>query len=437
MPIPIQSLFEEEDSVLSNIHRMPNSNDVQKMAKGWPYINVDITDIPDIGYPEVGSKEYKDDLAVVKKSFLRPTCSDNFLKVSNEKPFRLFKRYVEKNKLDYDMNYLDELNSNLANLVLTLKFKYNRPRPNKQMERSNIEFPYEKIEPNNSPSFPSGHAAHAYFNCKMISDKFPDHEMKLRTLAEMIAQSRLDLGKHYPSDISFGKFIGEYCAQKINDKQSINELNNHDNGGGKLSREVIKHAEFKHNNNNTDTSYLDELCEFIIRSNAIERYAVSVDEALDAAKSFLNGLPVKYCTDNKYIRSHLNALDEAARYKNINTPKKICNVHRSMGTDVLERGEAGCLRDYKHYARTTGHQYTHPNNILGDLLEWCDKTKSDEPFLRHIKYECIHPFSDGNGRSGRIILASDLEFDLKSLNDLIGADYIPMIVSYQDNIAKK
>ena len=53
----------------------------------------------------------------------------------------------------------------------------------------------------------------------MISDKFPNHEMKLRTLADMIAQSRLDLGKHYPSDISFGKFIGEYCANKIKDKQ--------------------------------------------------------------------------------------------------------------------------------------------------------------------------------------------------------------------------
>ena len=108
-----------------------------------------------------------------------------------------------------------------------------------------------------------------------------------------------------------------------------------------------------------------------------------------------------------------------------------------MGTDVLERGEAGNLRDYEHYARTTGHQYTHPNDILRDLLSWCQYSKKDDPFLRHIKYECIHPFNDGNGRSGRIILASDLDFDFKTLNDLIGSDYIPQIVNYQDSVANK
>ena len=64
------------------------------------------------------------------------------------------------------------------------------------------------------------------------------------------------------------------------------------------------------------------------------------------------------------------------------------------------------------------------DDILKKLLDWCDKTQNDDPFIRHVKYECIHPFSDGNGRSGRIILASDLNFDLKNLNDMIGNDYI-------------
>jgi hypothetical protein len=435
VPIPIKFLF-EEDSVLSNIHKMPDNKDVQKMSKGWPHIDIDISDFPNISYPEVGTKEYKADLDVVQKSFLRPSCSSRFLEISNEKPFKLFKKYVESNGLDYDMSYLDDINSSLAGLILTLKFKYNRPRPYKQMEISCIEFPYNKIDTNKSPSFPSGHAAHAFFNAKMISDKFPEHAMKLRTMAEMIAQSRLDLGKHYPSDISFGKFIGEYCAQKIKNKKQLSENIDKFIGESDLSREVIKNAEFHHNNNNTDTSYEEELCEFIIRSNKIERYIVSIDEALTAAKCFLNGLPVKYCTNNKYIRSHLNALDEASNYVAIDSPKKICNIHKKMGTDVLERGEAGILRNYNHFARSTGHSYSHPNNILGDLLEWCSKTKKDDPFLRHIKYECIHPFSDGNGRSGRIILAADLNFDLRALNNLIGNDYIPLIVNYQDNIAK-
>lgn len=416
---------------------MPDHEDVQQMAKGWPSIDVDINEFPNVKYPEVGTKEYQDELLTLQKSFLRPSCSNKFLEISNEKPFKIFKKYVEKNNLDYDMNYLDTVNKDLAGLVLTLKFKYNRPRPYKQMERSNVEFPYNRIEINDSPSFPSGHSAHAFFNAKMIASKFPEHEMKLRTLAEMISQSRLDLGKHYSSDVSFGKFVGEYCAQKIKNKKSLTENIDKLTGVNNLSREIIKNAEFKHNSNNTDTTYLDELCEFLIRSNEIERYTISIDEALTSAKCFLNGLPVKYCTNNKYIRSHLNALVEASHYTYVDTVKKICSIHKEMGTDVLERGEAGMLRDYKHFARSTGHAYSNPDDILNDLASWCTETKDLDPFLRHIKYECIHPFNDGNGRSGRIILAADLNFDLKALNNLIGQDYIPKIVSYQDAMLKQ
>ena len=101
-----------------------------------------------------------------------------------------------------------------------------------------------------------------------------------------------------------------------------------------------------------------------------------------------------------------------------------------MGQDVLERGSPGIFRDYDHYARTTGYQYTMPNEIPSVVLEWCSTQNSDK-FERHIIYECIHPFSDGNGRSGRIILCCDMEFDFAAVNDMIGSDYIPKIVAYQ------
>ena len=51
--------------------------------------------------------------------------------------------------------------------------------------------------------------------------------------------------------------------------------------------------------------------------------------------------------------------------------------------------------------------------------------------MRHIVYECIHPFGDGNGRSGRIILLADLDYDLAKINDLIGNNYIDKLVEYQ------
>lgn len=430
MPIPISHLFEEENDPL--IHRLPNDKDIREMSKGWPNLPVKLEDFPNVDPPEPESKRHKEDLSILKSYFFRPVNSEKFLEISDEKPFQLFKRYVNDNGLDIDLEKLDSLNEELASLVCNLKFKYNRPRPRNYMERHHSDFPYERIDPNKSPSYPSGHTAHAFFNACMISNLFPAHEMRLRTLAEMIAQSRIDLGKHYPTDVSFGRFIGEHVAKcvkdKLGEKMSVNEntvpVKNMNN-----PRKHLVQCAREHNQKNLGTTYTDELCEFLIRSNQIERYIVDIDEAYDAAKSYMNGLPVKYCTDNKYIRSHLDALDEALRVFPIDTPKKVQEVHGALGDDVLERGHCGVFRDFKHYARSTGYPYSEPNNIVNDVSSWSQS--KDEPFQRHIVYECIHPFSDGNGRSGRIILAADLNFDIAQLNDLIGNNYIDALVEYQ------
>jgi hypothetical protein len=48
-----------------------------------------------------------------------------------------------------------------------------------------------------------------------LSKKFPELKEKLVNLAERIAQTRVDAGVHFPSDIEAGKAIGE-CLVKIN-----------------------------------------------------------------------------------------------------------------------------------------------------------------------------------------------------------------------------
>ena len=143
----------------------------------------------------------------------------------------------------------------------------------------------------------------------------------------------------------------------------------------------------------------------------------------------MSGIPVKYCTDNKYIRSHLDAIDEALKIDVVNTPKKVQDIHHALGDDVMERGKAGDFRDFSHFARSTGYPYSEPNHILKDVNDWC--SLHADPFMRHIVYECIHPFSDGNGRSGRIILLADLDYDLAKINDQIGHNYIQKLVEYQ------
>ena len=200
----------------------------------------------------------------------------------------------------------------------------------------------------------------------------------------------------------------------------------------KIPRQPFMEALKNHGSLGYPTTYCDELCEFVIRSNAIERYTVDIAETYDACKMFLNGLPTNYCSDNPYIRSHLEALDKASELGPIDTVKKVTEVHAALGQDVLERGESGILRPFKHMAGT-GYEFSKPDQIVVDLGHWCANTLLVDPMERHIIYECIHPFSDGNGRSGRIIMASDLNFDFYKLNDLIGDNYINSIVDYQNS----
>ena len=431
MPIPISTLFGDHED--SDIHSLPRPEDVKDMATGWSRVPLSLRDIPDLDYPEAQSSEGLNDIDLVKKYFFKRVNSENFLKISDEKPFELIKKYCNDNNLKYNLDDLDDLNDHFSRLVLTLKFKYNRPRPKKFMEHHCDEFPHDRITKNNTPAYPSGHAAHAYFNCCILADAFPDHAIKLFSLADRVAQSRIDLGKHYPSDISFGRFIGELAASAcMKGHRRIELIKEHKDitrEERRMARDRMRAAAKRHDDSKLGTGYIDELCEFLIRSNALERYKVDIDDAYQASKSFLRGLPVKYCSDSEYIKSHLSALEIGSILGDIDNPTKVISIHKALGNEVMERGEAGVIRPFEHYAGS-GYEFSKPNNILTHMQSWCKNNL--DPFERHVVYECIHPFSDGNGRSGRIILACDLNFDLAALNDMIGSDYITKIVEYQN-----
>lgn len=436
MPIPIAHLFEEEVAV----HRMPDTDDVQEMSKGWPNIDISFKDCPEIYPPQVGTEEHDEDMSSVQRYVLNPANTEKFLESAEKKYVDFFHDYVVENNLDFDFKKMRELNNQLSCYILNLKFKFNRPRPKKTMERQHSFFPYEKIEDSQSPSYPSGHTAHAYFTANIMGSVFPEHAERLNNLASLIAQSRLDLGKHYPSDVMLGRYIGELASKNIQNVADLGAKINenvypdqkeYDSHNERYSREIFRSAGNRHNMQKYGTSYIDEFCEFIVRSNQIERYKVPVDETYDAVKLFLKGLPVSYCTENPYIKSHLASLDKSASLHPIDSISKIQAVHEALGSEVMERGDPGVIRPFVHYARSSGYRFADPVDIPYDLDALC-ADESIDPVEKHIRYECIHPFSDGNGRSGRIMLASDLDFDFAKINDVIGHNYIDMIINYQN-----
>ena len=64
-----------------------------------------------------------------------------------------------------------------------------------------------------SPSFPSGHSAAAFAFATGVGHVSPAAAVPLRTLAALVAYSRVHTGVHYPADVLVGGIIGTALAQ--------------------------------------------------------------------------------------------------------------------------------------------------------------------------------------------------------------------------------
>lgn len=73
---------------------------------------------------------------------------------------------------------------------------------------------------------------------------------------------------------------------------------------------------------------------------------------------------------------------------------------------------AGQLRDYDVYVRGSKTKFPTGDEVyllLQDFLSWYNKTRSklnpvELAAVAHLKFESIHPFGDGNGRIGRLMM---------------------------------
>ena len=108
------------------------------------------------------------------------------------------------------------------------------------------------------------------------------------------------------------------------------------------------------------------------------------------------------------------------RYVEKNARKKtlrhedLCELHRLLASKVMDQGEAG---RYRTIGVRVGNHLPPPatdiSGLMFELLEWWN-TKATElsPVLSsailHFRFEDIHPFADGNGRTGRALALWEL-----------------------------
>lgn len=124
------------------------------------------------------------------------------------------------------------------------------------------------------------------------------------------------------------------------------------------------------------------------------------------------------------------------------TQDLIKQFHCELKSGVFEdRANGYAIGDYKKRPNMIGMYQTikpeHVESEMETLLEWYDAQRKNISVLAefHAKYESIHPFQDGNGRTGRLILFREcLRYEIipPVIEDTNRNEYLEALKKYRE-----
>jgi len=121
------------------------------------------------------------------------------------------------------------------------------------------------------------------------------------------------------------------------------------------------------------------------------------------------------------VRNYLAALrdvDLLANRGEAITTETILRLHKTVINGLIDKEKTGVFRPGRVYIvnvlpnKEEEIAYTPPKaadvpNEITELVGWLNKTEEIHPILKaglfHYQFETIHPFTDGNGRTGRLL----------------------------------
>src|SRR3989338_9324481 len=153
---------------------------------------------------------------------------------------------------------------------------------------------------------------------------------------------------------------------------------------------------------------IDLSISFTYNTNAIEGSTITLEETEDIIKNKI--APNKPLRDVQETINHSKVFFKALNEKKELSSSLILLWHKEVFADT-KQDIAGKYRDY--LVRVGGYiapDWQEINNLIKDFFEWYNKNKAklnpvELAARAHFKFEKIHPFGDGNGRIGRLIIA--------------------------------
>lgn len=131
-----------------------------------------------------------------------------------------------------------------------------------------------------------------------------------------------------------------------------------------------------------------------------------VDEIIDSVEFLAQSNYIEGVKDSKSLDQAVLAWEYVSKVKKL-TPSVILKTHKIL---MLNQPMYGFQRGYFRREGVTiaGRDGMNWKLIPEAIAQWCEivNNKRNDLEIRedHVKYEIIHPFIDGNGRTGRIFL---------------------------------
>ncbi len=196
---------------------------VMMKTKPSRIVNLDLTDHLKANYPEEKSKEHIEEIKRVRDCSKQPQLSEEYCDAVDESVSGPFRTLCKKHGLKYPDSLIKELSGDADYYILTLKYHFNRKRPYQSGPANGIKMIKGETKTSATPAYPSGHSAQARMISTVLSRIYPSIRKECEVVADSVDRTRLDLGVHYPSDLSAGKKLGKHMGLVANLNQEISE----------------------------------------------------------------------------------------------------------------------------------------------------------------------------------------------------------------------
>lgn len=163
----------------------------------------------------LNTPEMFDELADVIEQHENKKVSDSLQKVADKNPMRMFKVYCKKMGLSPNWGYVEQVDKDLVHIIIELKNYYNRPRPTDMSLSLGMCWKGDDLSSAQTPSYPSGHATQAYMIGFILANQYPDRKTDILRISQIISDTRVDRGVHFPSDVHYGIFLAKYISDKL------------------------------------------------------------------------------------------------------------------------------------------------------------------------------------------------------------------------------